>query len=98
MITGPGLDNPVNADTAIKHIEQLYDPHIRQYFTYKGQPLPAWCDHLKFECKVLGRNMAMHGVANYAISNYQVQIYRQSSKHGATALSPRTTTPTVELP
>jgi hypothetical protein len=68
MITGPGLDHPVNADTAIHHIEQLYDPHIRQYFTYNGQPLPAWCDHLKFECKVLGRNMAMHGVANYAIS------------------------------
>ena len=68
MITGPGIDHPVNADTAIQHIEQLYDTHIRKYFTYKGQPLPAWCDHLKFECKVLGRNMAMHGVANYAIN------------------------------
>lgn len=67
IITGPGLDHPVNADTAIHHIEQLYDTHIRQYFTYNGQPLPAWCDTLKFECKVLGHNMAVHGVANYAI-------------------------------
>ena len=67
MITGPGLDKPVNADTAISHIEHLYDRHIRQFFTYKDKPLPAWCDTLKFECKVLGHNMAVHGVANYAI-------------------------------
>lgn len=67
FITGPGLGQPVNADTAIAHIEQLYDPHIRQYFTYKGQPLPAWCDTLKFECKLLGQHMAVHGCANYAI-------------------------------
>ena len=36
MITGPGLDKPVNAATATKHIESLYD--LRKYFTlYKTE-------------------------------------------------------------
>lgn len=100
MITGPGLNQPVNADTAIKHIEELYDQHIRQFYTFKGKKLPAWCDHLQFECKVLGRNMATHGVANYAIEQLadispiiKVRGHRVFATHhhidsGATMMSP----------
>ena len=67
-ITGPGLDQPVDAATAIKLIESKYDAHLREYFTFSGKPLPAWCDTLKFECKLLGRDIALHGSANYAIN------------------------------
>ena len=67
MITGPGLDKSVNAATATTHLESLYDAHFRKYFTFSGEPLPTWCDPIKFECKVLGRNIALHGSANYAI-------------------------------
>ena len=66
-ITGPGQEKPVDVATAIKHIESLYDAHFRKYFTFSGKPLPTWCDPIKFECKVLGRNIALHGSANYAI-------------------------------
>ena len=67
MITGPGLDTPSNADTAIPHIERLYDAHIRQYYTQGGRPLPSWFDSIKFECKLIGLDIAVHGSANYAI-------------------------------
>lgn len=67
MITGPGLDTPSNADTAIPHIERLYDAHIRLYYTQGGRPLPSWFDSIKFECKLIGLDIAVHGSANYAI-------------------------------
>ena len=67
MITGPGLDTPSNADTAIPHIERLYDAHLRQYYTQGGRPLPSWFESIKFECKLIGLDIAVHGSANYAI-------------------------------
>ena len=102
LITGPGLDKPVIADTAIAHIEQLYDPHIRQYFTYNGQPLPAWCDTLKFECKLLGQHMAVHGCANYAIgrlpgSNLPPIIKARGHRLAATHYHPNSGAP-IESP
>ena len=67
MITGPGIDKPVNTDTVIKHIESMYDQHFRRYFTFGEKSLPTWCDTLKFECKLIGMNIALHGSADYAI-------------------------------
>ena len=67
MITGPGLDLPVDNATAIKRIEELYDAHLRKYFTFSGLARPSWCDILQFECKILGLNIALHGSADYAI-------------------------------
>ena len=32
LITGPGLDQPIDANAAMKHIEEMYDSHIRAYF------------------------------------------------------------------
>ena len=69
MITGPGLDLPVDSATAIKRIEELYDAHLRKCLTFSGQSLQAWCDTLKFECKLLGLNIALHGSADYAIGS-----------------------------
>ena len=67
LITGPGIPTPVDEQTVIKVIEPLYDAHIRNYFTFGEKELPTWCKSIKFECKLLGLNIALHGSADYAI-------------------------------
>jgi len=74
MLKGPGIDTPVNEQTAIKIIEELYDAHFRNYFTFGDQQLPTWCQSLKFECKLIGLNIALHGSANYAIGRLPTDI------------------------
>lgn len=69
LIQGPGLQDPVPVSEAIPHIEALYREHFFGYFTYRGKPLPDWCHTLEFECKMLGRNIALHGAASYAIDS-----------------------------
>lgn len=73
LITGPGLDQPIEANAAMKHIEEMYDSHIRAYF-HHTKPLPSWFDQIKFECKLIGRDIALHGAANYAINRLPMQI------------------------
>lgn len=67
LITGPGIPTPVDEQTVIKVIEPLYDAHIRNYFTFGEKELPTWCKSIKFECKLLGLSIALHGSADYAI-------------------------------
>lgn len=82
LITGPGIDQPIEANAAMKLIEELYDSHIRSYHTrrvedptgLKTQPLPSWFDQIKFECKLIGRDIALHGAANYAINRLPMEI------------------------
>ena len=73
LITGPGLDQPIEANAAMKQIEEMYDSHIRAYF-HHTKPLPSWFDQIKFECKLIGRDIALHGAANYAINRLPMQI------------------------
>lgn len=57
----------MSANDAKPHIEELYRAHLFDYFNFKGKALPEWCNSLEFELKTLGNDIALHGVANYAI-------------------------------
>lgn len=73
MITGPGIDQPIKASAAVQLIDEMYDQHIRAYF-HHTKPLPSWFDKIKFECKLIGRDIALHGAANYAINRLPMDI------------------------